>query len=78
MLEQFKIEKGIPIPNAHWKRGAPRGRPRSQQWHLLEVGDSVLLLSQDSAKSANNWAFRNNRSFIQRKVPGGWRVWRVA
>lgn len=77
MLAELKIEKGIPIPNAHWKHGE-RGRPRSNPWHLLEVGDSVLLPSEDAARSASNWALRNNVTFIQRKVVGGWRVWRTA
>ncbi|MBB4039134.1 hypothetical protein GGR34_000769 [Microvirga flocculans] len=68
----IKIEKGIPIPNAHRERRYP--------WGDMEVGDSIFIpntTSERIAPTAHDYGRRHKRKFSVRKVEGGVRVWRV-
>ncbi len=67
------IEKGIPIPPKKYHGGPKRG-----PGHAMEIGDSILFATR---KEANNVAValgRAGKKGSQRKVDGGWRVWRIA
>ena len=75
----IEIEKGVPLP----KRSRGPGRPRSGKYPFqqMEVGDSFLIsnvASNSVACISGRWAKRTGFKFSQRKVEGGYRVWRVA
>jgi hypothetical protein len=72
----YQIEKGVPMPRPTWKRHG--GSPKRAIWHDLDVGDSILLPSRNSVQPAFQWSYRNGVTFTQRKVRGGWRLWRTA
>jgi hypothetical protein len=68
------IQKGIPLP------------PTQSKYNFDDwaIGDSILLLTLESADSAQTsakaWAVRrgNGAKFTRRKVEGGIRLWRIA
>jgi hypothetical protein len=70
----FKIDRDIPAPPSARRVGRPLAWP----WDRLEVGDSVLLTSEDVAKTGQIWAERHGRRFIRQKQTDGtgWRLWR--
>lgn len=72
----YMIEKGVPMPRPSWKRHG--GTKRTARWASMEVGDSILLPSRESVQPAFQWGYRNGVTFTQRKVRGGWRLWRTA
>jgi hypothetical protein len=77
MADEFKIEKGVPLP-------LPR-RPRrlaKYPFANLQVGDSFLVpgFSKNGQISGSlaNWAKAHPEwRFATRKVEGGLRVWRI-
>jgi hypothetical protein len=75
-VAKLTIDRGIPLPEPRHHGGRKPATP----WNLLEVGDSVLLATEDAAKNAKAWAERNGRTFTRAKQPDGtgWRIWRKA
>lgn len=76
----FKIEKGVPMPEP----GVSPGRPRKYNWPAMEVGDSVFSAGDfaridecNAYSAARVWGTRNGRKFAGRTVEGGVRIWRV-
>ena len=71
-MEEFKIEKGVPVPPRNGGRGAPEKYPFSS----MEVGDSFLApeKAQSSTQSAGK---RLGMKFTSRKEADGVRIWRV-
>ena len=72
-MEQFKIEHGIPIPDAHARVRYPFGK--------LEPGDSVLIAGKKGEQvrpATEYWRKKNGWKFRVRTVEGGARVWRVS
>lgn len=63
------IERGIEL--------TPRPK---YPWAKLEVGDSILVETQDDARVGQMWALRHGRRFESRKQKdgSGWRVRRKA
>lgn len=73
-MDNFKIEKNIPIPPAK-----PRGN--RGKWTTLEVGDSVFLAGVNMQGANNRLAYVRTvrkQKFTVRHVDGGVRVWRTA
>ena len=72
-MQQFQIEKGVPIPGAG--RSAAK-YPLAE----MEVGDSFFTdVERDRIYTAVSYfGYRNNKKFSVRKVDGGFRVWRTA
>lgn len=77
---EYKIDKGIPIPEIHhWRRA---GRPHKYPWDQMEVGDSFLFGASDgkgahaACVGANN-ASRGEKHFEARSTPEGFRAWRT-
>ena len=64
-MENFKIEKKIPIPEDI--RGSSSQRP----WHKMEVGDSVFipLKQDDNAQRAKNRLQQSTRTFCKKHQP---------
>lgn len=69
-MSEYKIEKGIPVPD---RRGG--GRPYSYPFRHMEVGDSFL--SEVMLKCITSAQKQLGIKCVQRKVEGGYRVWRV-
>jgi hypothetical protein len=64
------IEKNVPLP------------PRKSGKHTrtaekMELHDSVLLDTENEAATLTASLRRLGRKGVQRKVSGGWRVWRA-
>lgn len=81
MADEFKIEKGVPIPKA---RNGNRVSP--YPFAQLAVGESFVItqptLTSHGAGGlcgglCTYWSRKLGRKFIQRKVEGGVRVWRI-
>lgn len=73
-MTHFLIEKGVPFPDK------PKGgRPKVYRWEDMDIGDSVLVGSYETAKQAVSWGSRRALSFIYEKQTdgSGWRVWRM-
>ena len=64
-MENFNIEKNIPIPEDI--RGSSSQRP----WHKMEVGDSVFipLKQDDNAQRAKNRLQQSTRTFCKKHQP---------
>jgi hypothetical protein len=64
-MENFNIEKNIPIPEDI--RGSSSQRP----WHKMEVGDSVFipLKEDDNAQRAKNRLQQSTRTFCKKHQP---------
>jgi hypothetical protein len=79
VAEQFKIEKGVPLPS--WQTG--RAGQSKYPFADLQVGDSFLVphfakTSQMSALIGRWQRTHSNQRFATRKVEGGGvRVWRI-
>lgn len=68
----FEIDKKIPIPNI--------SRPKRSKypWAKLQVGDSVLVVTDDAVRAAYAFAKRHGVTFIcRRDETGAARVWRI-
>lgn len=84
---QFKIEKGVPIPPVHNGGVPPNKRVvRKYPFASMERGDSVLIAGAGDAVQAKNvWqsiSMYKKRDglageFTTRRVDGGVRVWRI-
>lgn len=75
MIEEYKIEKGIPIPPD------PRLKTFCGALREMEVGDSVLRASIDRESTRTMVAKiqrETNFRFVIRKDGPGYRVWRTA
>lgn len=81
MMDEFKIESGIPLPD-QWGRG----RPCKYPFPDMEVGDSFFCEWSHSKTvqfnvytAAQEYARRHRpMKFSGRIVEGGIRIWRVA
>ena len=74
-MSEFKIEKGVPMPDNR-NYGATR-----YPFRQMEVGDSLFVPGQTTATFSGvpgGWARRAGFKFACRTVEGGVRVWRVA
>lgn len=70
-MSEFKIEHDIPIPPS-------RGRTK-YPFDQMQVGDSFLSRSHGVTSATGYYAkLHPGVKFRQRKVSGGWRVWRIA
>ena len=72
----MQIEKDVPIP----KRSAAH-QPRTEAGRIgerMEVGDSALFDSERVAITCRAAIQRIGGKALQRKMHGGWRVWRIA
>ena len=71
----IEIDKHLPPPPP------TEGRPRRYPFPDMAVGDSFLITDADMIKNARSaaWMYskRHGGRFSCRKVPEGWRVWRV-
>lgn len=75
---QYKIEKnkGMPRPRGHT-------RPLKYPWNEMDVGDSILIESQDKYKrdaarlAAYSYGKRKNMRFETRWEENGLRIWRT-
>lgn len=69
------IEKGIPLPDANRHQ-------LKVPFREMAIGDSVFVNDDQMANVSANACYHTKRhpefSFTRRKVPGGWRIWRVA
>lgn len=71
MMKQYEIEKDVPIPEVS-------GKGRSKYpFYEMAVGDSIFSENVSIRQAAYAHARRNNKTFIVRKVEGGYRVWRT-
>lgn len=75
--EEFKIEKGVPVPKSG---GQGIGK---YPFNKMEVGDSVFFsgskYSIGAVRTASlNWARYNGKKVMSRKEGDGVRIWRVA
>lgn len=64
-MENFNIEKNIPIPDD------VRGQSSQRPWHKMEVGDSVFipLKEDDNATRAKNRLQQSTRTFCKKHQP---------
>lgn len=69
----MKIEKGVPLPGKRCPSRSVMGATVRQ----MDEGDSLLLDTVDEASSARGIMRSLGWKACQRKVAGGWRVWRV-
>lgn len=73
-----EIEKGIPVPIPGSKYGALRDRFKLDSF---EIGDSLLVppdIKPGALVSALSFMrMKYNKKFTMRKVPDGYRIWRV-
>jgi hypothetical protein len=74
-MSDFKVDKGVPLPKNI-------GRKLTKYpWHEMKVGDSFLVPTELALSLAANIAYRNRKfpeiKFVQRRVQGGYRVWRM-
>jgi hypothetical protein len=70
---QFKIEKGIPMPQIN------AGRPCKYPWAKMNVGDSVFMDSVNVSVlvSALSYGKKHAMEFASRVENEGRRIWRV-
>ncbi len=76
MISEFVIEKGIPLPKTD-DRIMNKGRGWRHPWHLLEVGDSVLI-DESSRVSASRYSGISGVIFVTKRTQFGLRIWRAA
>lgn len=72
----FQIESNVPLPEP--KLGI---RKAKYPFADMNVGDSFVVsgkLKQTVASSASRYARLHGKRFAVRKVPDGYRVWRIA
>lgn len=78
MEEKYKIEKGVPMPNAMV------GRKELYPFSLMDVGDSFFVPTETQREllhvrsNATTQTHRTDKKFSTRTVDGGIRVWRVS
>jgi uncharacterized protein (DUF2249 family) len=69
----MEIEKGIPIPPrrqyGNWAASRKAGD--------MKPGDSMLCESERDANNLRSFMRHRGWKYCQRKVEGGWRVWRL-
>ena len=78
-MNEYKIEKGIPIPVTK------RGKAPYQTTLLMEIGDSVLIPLEEGKQMAQyndyqrmtQWGRKNGRKFTGRLLADGLRIWRI-
>jgi len=72
MMDEFKVEKNIPIPKY--------SREHKYPWDEMDVGDSFYV-SQESAAgaraSASSRAKDGHGKYASRTVEDGCRIWRI-
>lgn len=77
MENEFKIEKGVPIP--------PRKIQSKYPWDQMDIGDSFFVPSTSGYKlskiQSNAYAYgikiTPKRKFVIRTLEKGFRIWRV-
>lgn len=75
MVNEFHIEKGIPVPKM---TGA--GRKTKYPFESMEVGDSFFIKDtkvKTISRTCCQHGKRLSRKFASRTVDGGVRVWRT-
>ena len=75
MVNEFHIEKGIPVPKT-----AGAGRKTKYPFESMQVGDSFFVKDgtvKTLSRSCGTYGKRLERKFTSRTVDGGARVWRV-
>lgn len=76
MREEFRIEKGIPMPTTARECWHPFGE--------MEIGDCVFIPVKPGRgflkirNAAHEFGRKHQRKFIVREQSGGARVWRAA
>ena len=72
----YKIERNIPIPSLH--------KPKSMEYPLLQmkIGDSFLIPNSiDCEAKARSFPYgvarRMGMKMTRRRVPEGYRIWRI-
>lgn len=74
IIGMLTVDTNVPIPAEAMRERYP--------FPVMAVGDSFLLPDAEAAKNARSaaWMFskRHGTKFSCRRVPEGWRVWRVA
>ena len=73
------VETDVPLPPVDPRTGKS-GRSTNRQglpWHLLDVGNSVVVPDVVAVRGARIWMANNGRAVTTRKVRGGIRVWRT-
>jgi len=77
MMDEFRIEKGVPLPG---KGGA--GGARKYPFPDMEVGDSFPIpqgLNERVGMAASQYGLRYHIKLSVRKTPdGSYRCWRIA
>ena len=68
----MEIEKGIPLPKAYGSRSLYRKTAEK-----MNEGDSVLCDNEAAASGLRAYLGRMGFKSAQRKVDGGWRVWKL-
>lgn len=68
---EYEIEKGIPIPLRH------NGTQPFNVLDKMEVGDSVLFNHSEWKRARNQAYIRKPKKFIFRRLPEGYRCWRI-
>ena len=71
----LKIESGIPIPKVYKGARTPHGIIVKK----MQVGQSILVESIDDANKIRDLMryYYGEGCYRWRKVPDGWRLWRV-
>ena len=79
----MKIDKGIPIPEKH----SCRAVSKAAILRKMKPGDSLFFSSKEEQLLKNFRAcasqlerrgqLPDNIAFAQRKVKGGWRIWKI-
>jgi hypothetical protein len=75
--DDFKIEKGIPLPEAQFGKGQGRPGKWATRFEKTEVGDSFLLTGATLKRTSylRKVAEKSGRRIALRVVEGGVRVW---
>lgn len=73
-MSEFKIEKGVPIPQP--KSGKVGGWARALA--DADIGDSVFLAGRNAKDVVGGVGNHGNRWATVRTVEGGVRVWKIA
>lgn len=72
-MTEPEIETGVPVP--------PRSGPRTVMGKLaakMKNGESLLCQSEQELEVVRTAIRRLGGKYQQRKMDGGWRVWRIA
>lgn len=76
--DRYKIERGLPVPETK-RGGQEKGHLRFTRFPFdnMQVGDSFFIPDGDPP-NCQATAEKRGMKITSRKVPGGYRVWRLA